>query len=269
MTSWCDKLASVPTIGITLTPHYQPASTLVTALTPLLDRHVKLKSSMPVQTFTLDRLDAFDLAFHLRDGFHYILSHSGITISFKNQVEIKAQSADVPTLDLLSESGPYTKLLPIASQHLVETATLITEAAVRRLIRVGVVTTTSAYIEEMPPGIQKLLELSFRPWGDVTSFGLQLASKIEETEQYVDRCVFTITKNEDDEAIPTTLLDFQRTFKNSPQVRRNVLNEVLHKTTHAALAYFERIGEGANVEDAEAGIAQEAKSVTKGEGADA
>jgi hypothetical protein len=37
--SWCDKLASTPTVGFTLTPHYAPFDTVLNRLSPILDRN--------------------------------------------------------------------------------------------------------------------------------------------------------------------------------------------------------------------------------------
>jgi hypothetical protein len=115
----------------------------------------------------------------------------------------------------------------------------------RKVERVGVISTTVVSEEEMPPGIQRLIERSNQPWGVVQYYSFQLVSKLVETDEYWDRCIHTFTKKEGENQIPTLTFDWQRFFKQQHPARKNVLVEAAEKGQGAALAYFERLAEGA------------------------
>jgi hypothetical protein len=81
--SWCDKLASIPTVGITLSPRYHSPASLLEAMTPILDSHVTAKSNFQPQTrFNIERQDVFELAFSVEEGFRYGFGPTSARLTF-------------------------------------------------------------------------------------------------------------------------------------------------------------------------------------------
>ncbi len=239
--SWCDKLASTPTMGFRFDPHYRPASFMLAAIAPLL----ACQTRGDKQTFSVDQQGIFDLIFTIREGFQYSLSPTKFSVAFKHRVEIKAQSAGTPVMEMLSEPKPYTVILPEVARKLVEVTMLMPHIETQKLIRVGIVSTTMIVEDEMPPSIQDIIEYYTRPWGRVDGYSLQIVANIDDNDLFMDRCVHTFVKSEDKDMIPTITLDWQRTFKTQRSTRKNVLDEAASQGQDAALSYFEKLGEGA------------------------
>ena len=197
--SWCDKLASTPTIGFGLEPHFRPASLILDAMAPLLDPQMIGGN----QTFSLDKQEAFDLRFTLREGFQYSISPNKTSVAFTHRLEIMNQSAGAPVAKLLTEAKPYTKLLPEVAERLVGATSMIPGIERRKVERVGVISTTVVSEEEMPPGIQCLIERSTQSWGAAQYYSLQVVCKLVENDEFWDRCIHTVTKSEVENHIPT------------------------------------------------------------------
>src|SRR4051812_11471080 len=65
--SWCDKLASTPTVGIALDSHVAPSETLLAALAPVLDKWTDGNAL----NFTVDNISVFTVTITSNSGFKY------------------------------------------------------------------------------------------------------------------------------------------------------------------------------------------------------
>jgi hypothetical protein len=238
--SWCDKLASTPSMGFGLEPHYSPSSLMLEAIAPLLDPQTRGEQ----KTFSLDRQDTFELVFTVKEGFQYTLTPTRVVSAFVHRMEVKQQSAGTPVATLISELKPYTALLPEISDRLVEVTSLIPNIDKRKLLLVGVISTTVVFEEEMPPGIKSIIKYYTEPWGSVESYTLQIIASLDETDQFRDRCIHTIVKSDDEEAIPMITLDWQRKFKKTQWAVKKNLDDAARQGKDAALLYFEQVAEG-------------------------
>src|SRR5690348_2365954 len=90
--SWCDKLASVPTIGLKLVPHFASTDSLIDAVSPILDRN--MKGDQP--TFQVTQQSTFEAQFQTDDGFHYFIDPAKCVISFRHRMRTRPQSAGPP-----------------------------------------------------------------------------------------------------------------------------------------------------------------------------
>lgn len=238
--SWCDKLASTPTVGLGFDPRYRHSSLILEAMAPLLDPQTRNEK----QTFSLDRQDTFELVFSTDDGFQYSFAPTKLSVAFLHRAEVKLQSASMPVASVITEAIQYTKALSKASKGLVDAALLLHDIGNRHLLRVGVVSTTTVFEDEMPPGIREFIEYYTRPWGSVEAYSIQIVASIDETDQFKDRCIHTIVKSDDEDIIPSIALDWQRIFKTKRLARKNVLDEAVTQGQDAALSYFEQLAEG-------------------------
>lgn len=153
--SWCDKLASTPTVGFKLSPHFAPFTTLLEALSPILDRLVK----GDVQKFTLEQISSeFSAGFNTEDGYKYFADATKISVTFNHRIRYKNVSGGPPIMEMLSKPSPFTSLLPQVSEKLIEATLLLPEVTKRTINRVRIVSLTVISIEDLPPGVRRLIE---------------------------------------------------------------------------------------------------------------
>jgi len=87
--SWCDKLASTPTIGFRLTTHFAPIETILDALSPILDAF----GEGDAKNVTLDQSQTFfSTGFTTNEGFRYSADENKISVAFNHRVRFKPVS---------------------------------------------------------------------------------------------------------------------------------------------------------------------------------
>lgn len=241
MASWCDKLASTPTMGLRYTPSYTPAEVLLTSLKPILDRETVGERA----TFQIEQLEAFTAAFNTDDGYKYSVDPLSVAVIYNHRIRATAQSAGPPIMELISEPAPFTQLLQNVSDRLVELAGLLPIVKGRGIKRVGIVSQTTVQLEDAPPGIGMLFEEVGMPFGGtVDSFNVAITTRLKSSDGHVDRCIHTLSLPEDEKKLVTVQLDWQRTFDDAKSVTGSLLKTMLESAKGDALAYYERVAEG-------------------------
>jgi len=240
--SWCDKLASVPTAGIALSPHFAVGK-LVDSFTPILD---PLVDSFRVPRFSFgEQQQGTGFSFSTEDGFVYGADATKLSVGFQHRMKVKLISGAAPVMEMLSNPLPYTKLLPVVSERLVEASQLLPEIANRKLFQAGIVATTSVAIEDVPPGVSRLIQYMGRPWGgELISYNYSIVSEITATDDWKDKCQHTVIKQEDPEKLLTLVFDFHRTFAAPQSSSRQSLKSIVSSCGESALEYFEDLAEG-------------------------
>lgn len=159
---------------------------------------------------------------------------------------MKLTSAGPPTVEMTSVAKPFTELLPEVSRRLIDATLALPNAEKREVFRVGVMSTAQVDLDEAPPGIRRFVDYIGRPWHALPdSFVIHLTTKIKEGDEYSDRCIHTLQKNEkENENLLQMSLDFQRTFSTGYPVDRERLRATLSHAEREALAYFEDVAEG-------------------------
>lgn len=245
--SWCDKLASVPTVGFKLNNHFAPIDTLLNAMFPIFDRipEGQAKNVTVEQSTT-----AFATAFTTNDGFKYVLSEGSVSVAFNHRVRFRQVSGGPPTMEMLSKPMPFTTLLPGVFDKLVEATLLMPEASKRTINRVGIISTTPIAEEDIPPGIKRMLEYVARPWkGKFENFNVSLNMIINDAGETTDRCIHTIIKPDDSEQLMTLQFDWQRIFKTPWTVTKANCERALKEAQKEALKYFEDLAEGSRFDE--------------------
>jgi hypothetical protein len=239
--SWCDKLASTPSVGLKIDSRFLSSSSVLNALAPILDRWVegdKLR-------FSIERQDPFNLVFTTDDGFQYGIEQSKIYVNFTHRIKPKATSGGPPVMEMLSQALPYTTLLPQAAERVVEAALLVPDGKGRQVTRIGIVATTTVAREDLPPGIVRFIEYLGRPWrGSVPGLSLQIIGDIGKASTWTDRCIHAVNKPEETDELVTLSFDWQRTLATGRAITSDNLNELFLSAQKAALQYFEDLAEG-------------------------
>ena len=249
--SWCDKLASTPSVGFKLDQHFAAGDVILHALSPLLDKWVKGEK----RPFRIDKSEAFNLEFTADNGFHYGIDPSKIHVSFSHIMTAKAVSGGPPIMEMLSSPLPFSKLLPEVSRRLTEATLLIPSTKNRTLTRVGVIATTVVAEDDLPPGIIRFIKYLGRPWsGCVDGFTYQIISEIDKTSRWSDRCIHFLSKPDDPEQLLTLKFDWQRSFVSGRPVTSDSLKEVLASAQKASNQYFEELAEGSRFDEDLIGI---------------
>jgi hypothetical protein len=239
--SWCDKLASTPSLSVKLDYHFLSSGDILRAISPITDKMIKGDKA----SFRITKQDAFNIDLDDENGYLYAISSSNISVEFRHHYRVRHTSAGPPVVALLTEPLPFTTLLPIVTEKLIETTLLIAQGTQRKITRVGVVATTTVALEDAPPGIARFIAYVSRPWkGRVDFYSLQITGMIDETPDWSDRCVHQLTKLEDPDAVPSVKLDWQRTFTTGRPVTRESMKTLLSHAEVAANKYFEDVAEG-------------------------
>ncbi|MGC1407943.1 MAG: hypothetical protein WA864_03220 [Acetobacteraceae bacterium] len=244
--SWCDKLASVPTVGIMLDWHFSGGSTLWAAFAPILDKEVA--SEKP--TFVITQNEPFSVGFQTDSGFHYAADQSKVVVGFQHRFRAKQVSGGHPEMEMLSRPMPFSLLLPSACERASEAALLLPGWKTRKIIRVGIVSTTIVDIEDAPPGVGNFIDYIGRPWGKrVDVFSFQIITELESAMGWKDRCIHNLTKPEDPEALVTLSFDWQRTFTSGQVISTASVGSILARARGDAMAYFEDLAEGSRFDE--------------------
>ena len=176
------------------------------------------------------------------------LARGGVSPSYA----ISESECRSPTAELLSKAAPYTELLGEVTKRLLEMVQLVTAGVPRKLVRIGVISTTFVTEDEMPPGISRYLKYLGKPWhASPDPFRTELTVKLEKSKHTVslDRCVHIFVKPEDSDGLVQIRLDWQRLLPDDRTLSMGSLPELLENAKTDALAYFEDIGEGGRFDD--------------------
>ena len=239
--SWCDKLGSTPSIGYQVDWHALPSDILLNALSPLVDRMV----SGDEQRFTIDVRDALKLTFTSYDGFQFGFEPTKIFVGFTHRAEIRTGSGGIPNLVLSSKPSSFTALLDEVQHYLFNTMEIVNRLKPRRLTGIGVVTTTLADQEDVPPGIKRLLMYVSKPWGGrLQSLTFQAQTVLDENDDFLHRCIHTISKTLKDDDPIHVIFDYQRVYKKPQEIDPNRLRPATEGVKALALDYFEQLAQG-------------------------
>jgi hypothetical protein len=239
--SWCDKLASTPTVGLIFKQHYAPSSTILASLSPLLDSWTTANKS----GFSLDKYDAFSVEFTSEDGFHYAFDPMRISVDFKYRLRMRSVSAGPPVVEMLSHPKPFTHLLPEVCKRLIYATSLVMPMKTRAVEKVGIVSLTTVDDKDAPPGIAKFLTYMSRPWKTTLDhFGMQITANLASTPMWSDRCIHQLNKVDNPDALMTLSLDWQRTYSSPTPVIESDLKELIQSCQAEALKYFEDLAVG-------------------------
>jgi hypothetical protein len=251
-TSWCDKVAATPGVGVTLDWSYIPSQNYLEAIRPITANWVERDKDR--QAFVIDLQDAFALSVTAHDGFNYQFNSSQFYTEFRHRVRFQPRSAGPPTAEVLSRPLPFTQALPEISKRLVDATRYVTDSTGknRKLRRIGIVTNALVAEDEAPPGIIEFIEYIKRPWkGSADGYSIDITSKLprRSKDPWFDRCKHTVIKEENNDGLLSIRLDYARSFDPVKDLSVALLDGLLEKTRHDALGYFEDIGKGGRFDE--------------------
>lgn len=238
--SWCDKLASTPTVGFTLDSHFASSSDILDIFISIFDSLVTEETPK----FNVERQGSFDVTFNTEEGFQYSMTPSKIVVTFNHRMKLKAVSGGPPMMEMLSVPAPYTTLLAEASRRLSIATSLLMKLKTRTVHRVGVVATTRVALDEIPPGIARFIEHIGRPWQSLEAYNVQMMASLDRVPEWSDRCIHHVVRYEKADELPLLVFDWQRTFSKRRAVTSGTLETILSDARTAALKYFEELAEG-------------------------
>ena len=239
--SWCDKLASTPSVGLTLSQQYISSGSLLDALSPLFNSWTDAGKAK----FTLERVEPFLIEATSETGFKYVVEPARLYIDFNHRLKVKPVSGGPPIVELLSKPLPYTTLLPEVCSRITEATEMLAGKEPRSLKKIGIVTTATVAEEDAPPGIRNYIRYMAKPWGKyLDHFQIIVTAEIDRSDGWHDRCIHQVVKPEDTEALLTIKFDWQREFHKPKTFNTAVLRPLLASAQDSALRYFEELAEG-------------------------
>ena len=239
---WFDQLASTPVVSLKLDWHYASGAKLLEAMSPLLSK----QGLGDRPTFGVDRMDAFATVFTTDEGFQYSVTSNAVMIGFAYRGRFKSQGSSVrPTFDVITEAHPYSRLLNRASTKIVEAALLLPDARARQIQQITIASNTSLEMASFPPGLSDLRDYFLRPIGGASKvFQFRFSADVRKTANTRDRCIFNISRNEDEEVLPNIILEFQREYPKTVALHEDTLADRISEVTRSASSYFEKVADG-------------------------
>jgi hypothetical protein len=241
--TWCDKLASTPAIGFQYdSPHYVGSDTVLTSLSPILDKWTTLTKS----DFSITNHESFNVNIQRENGFLYQFDPFKCSVTFQHQMKLRPTSGGLPVAEFASEPLPFTRSLDIATDELVEVALLLSNKSKDRSIkRIGVVSTTVVSEMELPPGVKRFIDYASRPWtGALEGYSYTVIAKLRETDLYETRCIHSITKPDDPDQLMTIRFDWQKVLSKPVPLIRDAVEKEIASVKNSALEYLEKLAEG-------------------------
>lgn len=237
----------MPSVGFKLDWHFISASSILDALSPLLDKLVDGERTR----FNIERPLGFDVTVATDDGFNYVVNPRQVSVAFQHKLRVKPMSGGLPVMEMLSRPLPFTKLLPQVGEKLIDATLLLPGPRTRRVIQVGVVVSAKVAIDDVPPGITRFINYVGRPWkGRTEFFNFQITADVGKTADWSDRCIHGLTKAEEDQdQLVSIQFDWQRAFSSSRLVTSESLKQIMAQAEKAALTYFEDLGEGTRFDE--------------------
>jgi len=223
---------------------------LLEPLTPIVSAWIEKDKDRPA--FSVDHQDVYNATLTTFDGYQYLIGPEILAVEFRHRLRVRPQSAGPPTAELLSKPAPYSELLVETTNRLLDMVRLTMTGEQRKLLRIGVVSTTLVSEGDVPPGIVRFLKRVAKPWNtSLDAFSVDVTTKlpkVKSTARY-DRCIHQFTKPEDNEGLVTIKLDWQRLFDEEKRLSITVLPALLASAKNDALDYFEDIGEGGRFDE--------------------
>lgn len=250
MRSWCDKLASVPTVGFTLDWQLTPGANLLSTVAPFFDAY----TSENGPEFEITKYEPLSFVVQTRTGYQFTVDPSKIVVQFQHQMQARSVSGGSPVMEMLSGAGKYTDMLPEMSTKLLELTFKIPGISRRKIRRIGVVSTTLVTIDEAPPGIISYLEKFSEPWGGISkNFSVRVMGDLEKTAEWTQRCIHNFVQPEESDEPMIVTLDWQRLFIGDRIHGQIPMRKILDECCQNATAYFERLGDGSMFINSEEG----------------
>lgn len=236
LTSWCDKLSSVPALGVSLNPSYTPTAVLLSSLEPLLNR---------LGNIDIQQQGPFAANVTTEDGFIYAFDHVKFWVEFKYRLKVQPTSGGPPVANLTTSPRKYTDLLLELQERIIEAAD--SAYSKERIIgRVGVISTTTVLDTDFPPGFAKYRDYFTKPWDSgVFGYNIGISANLTDDKDWTDRCIHNFSKDDgDNSGIATLRLDWQRLYKSNRRQLGIHLKRELDFAIEGSLAYFEELAEG-------------------------
>jgi hypothetical protein len=132
-----------------------------------------------------------------------------------------------------------------AAEMLVDATLRLPEISRRSVRRIGIQSITVVSIEDLPPGLIRLLEYVTRPFGGtVNGLNFTVISELGGNESHSDRCIHAISKPDDEEGLITLRLDWQRTLGKPALANRGNIERLYASARDGAINYFEELAVG-------------------------
>lgn len=246
--SWCDKLASTPSVGIKLNNRFIPCDELLSAISPLLNPLVDSKGK---PLFIIDKENDFSIKFTTEDGFSYGIESSRLFVEFRHKMRLKPISGSLPTLEMLSQPKPYTQMLSDISSRLCDVALLVKEIEDRTINRIGIISNTTVAETEAPPGFKKYLEYMTAPWGAgaASDYAINISTEIKSESKWTDSCIHNFNRSNDEDALMSIRLDWYREFNRERKLTNSSYKDIFEVAEKSAMEYFEEIAEGSRFDE--------------------
>lgn len=240
MTSWCDKLTSVPTVGIAFDWQFMPSSELLSAIAPILNS--TFQGNPP---FHITKQDAASFTLSTQSGYSIAIEPGKLAIAFTHNLQAKAVSGGLPTVEYLSVALPFSRILEYEIDLLIKICEKLPGFGRRTLHRIGIMSTTVVDLQDAPPGIRDYIEYAVLPWGSIElPFNLAFSGFIRKDKAWRERCLHTFIQQDGEDDLLSITVDWQRLFTEQKRLGDTPLRPQLVGCVAAAMQYHEELAEG-------------------------
>jgi len=235
---WLDTFIAVPLIGLQTAPNFGALYKYPERLQPLLDEVVARDSEVQVGVEP-----AGGFQFRTKRGFAYKVLLDNVIVEFTYSASDKRLAGHRPAIELPPVES-FGALLEETVDQAARVVSLLSASEPLRVRRVGLLASALMEKSKAPPGVADMIGRhgSFFS-GDLIKAESTFVVDLDRAEAHTDRCHHAYAF--DDAERPdhlTVKLDWQRVFR--VPLALSAPTEQLRRMKDAALAYFERVGQG-------------------------
>jgi hypothetical protein len=241
--SWLNTTLSVPSVGVLIQPNFEVLLNCERLVAPLLQKIFDEYGRVD-----FERKGALGVTFKSGKGLTYnLLYNNSIDVSYKYEVNQVKKPGEL-SYSKQQEIRPFTELLDMTLNELLEILKLITKSSASSCARFGVVAEANVDFRAIPPGIESLISYLAEPWGGKSNLpqaNVHFVPIIADDENFTTQCHYHISFNGE----PTTeevdiRLDWQKISKKGIPINRDALEKTFKMWQSEALIYFDRVAEG-------------------------
>lgn len=237
---WLDSVLATPIVGLRIRPDFILMSNYLQAIAPFL-QDLNNRGTLNVESASINSLTV-----NAGNGFSYRLFPEDILVEFSYRLAAKkANPGKLPVMSEI-EVKPFLELLDDTidqSKRLLEV--LIDRKFKIEVNRFGIVANVISDEYSIPPGINSLIDHLSKPWsGSLVHCSSSLTATLNETDDFIDRCIHTINFDEANPGEVAVSLDWQKHFKKPTFITKTFLSKSILEYREQALSYFQTIGEG-------------------------
>lgn len=239
--NWLDQVFATPLIGVLMTGSFSRIESIRNDVLALADATLQRDESV-----TLTEKKSHGIEIHEKTGYSTIIDPKQFTVEYRYNLDHETVPGKLPR-QVTTTLTPFSELLDGCKSRANELIRIFSEHGAVQCARVGLIMRTTLDPDNLPPGIQSLLDFYKHPFtGSLIKVNSTMLSIVDERDDETDRChhhlnIDTLQKTPQMDFT----LDWQRLFSgNKSLARESDFRSTVEESISAALEYATEVADG-------------------------